>query len=246
MTVEAPAALAVMSDAEIVQRVRQGHEQLFELLMRRHNRKVYRVIRSVLNSENEIEDVMQQAYLQAFAHLHQFEGRSSFSTWLIRIALHESFARRRRLARAAFSGDGGQEPQNVIDTLKADGPSPEQHAYAQQLRRVLETAVDELPDAYRQVFMMRDVEGLTTSETGAALGIGEEAVKTRLHRARAMLRRDVSSQLGTVAPGAFDFHAPRCDMVVASVMRHITASGMAGAPARSAGGSDCPREPDRS
>lgn len=224
MTVEATAALAGMSDEEVVDRVRRGDRQLFELLMRRHNRKMYRVIRSVLNQEDEIEDVIQQAYLQAFAHLHQFEGRSSFSTWLIRIALHESFARRRQHLRAAAAvNDQREEHTDVVDSLEADAPSPEQHAYAQQLKRVLESAVDQLPDNYRVVFVMRDVEGLTTSETGAALGIGDEAVKTRLHRARAMLRRDVANQLGSVAPGAFDFQAPRCDRVVAYVMGQINA-----------------------
>jgi len=218
------ATTGVMSDEEVVQRVRQGQHELFELLVRRHNRKVYRAIRSVVSREDEIEDVMQQAYLNAFANLRQFEGRSLFSTWLIRIALHEAFARRQRQLPNVGGGRGRQEQIHLVDTIKADAPDPEQQAYAEQLKRVLEVAVDRLPDTYRTVFMLRDVEGLSTSDASAALGIGEEAVKTRLHRARAMLRRDVSGQVGAVAPGTFDFHASRCDRVVVYVMERIVAT----------------------
>ena len=111
-----------------------------------------------------------------------------------------------------------------METMRSPDPDPERQAYAQELRRVLEEAVDELPEHYRTVFMLRDIEGLSTNETSVGLGVGEEAVKTRLHRARAMIRRAVSSRIGVVAPGAFQFLAPRCDRVVAAVLERIAAA----------------------
>ena len=110
----------------------------------------------------------------------------------------------------------------VMDTISSPQPDPERQAYARELHRVLEQAVDTLPETYRTVFMLRDVEGLSTSETGEGLGLGEEAVKTRLHRARAMIRRAVTARIGDVAAGAFQFHAPRCDRIVAAVLARIS------------------------
>jgi RNA polymerase sigma-70 factor (ECF subfamily) len=223
---ELPAALP---DAEIVRRVRAGDSALFEILMRRHNQRVYRVVRAVLKDEADVEDVMQQAYINAFTHLHQFEERSQFSTWLIRIALHEAFGRRRQAqrsesatarGRSSVDGDRGE----LMDTLTSPEADPERQAYVHELHRVLEAAMDTLPEAYRTVLMLRDIEGLSTSETAEGLGIGDEAVKTRLHRARSMIRRAVSMRIGEVAAGAFQFHAPRCDRVVSAVLAHLARS----------------------
>ena len=209
-----------LADGEIVRRIREGESALFEVLMRRHNQRVYRTARSVLKDEAEVEDVMQQAYINAFTHLHQFEERAQFSTWLTRIVLNEAFARRQKLQTAGTLINHVEDPA-VMETMRSTQATPERQAYADELRRVLEDAVDELPENYRLVFVMRDVEGLSTGETSAGLGLGEEAVKTRLHRARAMLRRSVSSRLGIVAPGAFEFPAVRCDRVVAAVLARI-------------------------
>jgi RNA polymerase sigma-70 factor (ECF subfamily) len=213
-----------LTDDEIVKRVRDGDAALFEILMRRHNQRIYRTARAVLNDEHDVEDVMQQAYINAFTHLHQFEERSRFSTWLTRIALNEAFGRRRKvqaesLATAASESD--ESPGTFMDTITSPQPDPERQAYAQELHRLLEDAVDALPETYRAVFMLRDIEGLSTSETGEGLGLGEEAVKTRLHRARAMIRRTVTARIGDAAAGAFQFHAPRCDRVVAAVLAEI-------------------------
>ena len=192
--------------------------------MRRHNQRVYRAARAVVKDETDVEDVMQQAYINAFTHLDQFEERSQFSTWLTRIALHEAFGRRRRCSGRI----GGAETRSGRGPWRAHGhdshhlhADPERQAYAQELTRVLEAAVDTLPETYRMVFMLRDIEGLSTSETGEGLGLGEEAVKTRLHRARAMIRRAVTARIGDVAAGTFQFHAPRCDRVVAAVFARI-------------------------
>jgi RNA polymerase sigma-70 factor, ECF subfamily len=225
----APLATATaLSDAEIVRRVRAGEGALFEILMRRHNRRVYRVARAVVKNEAEVEDVMQQAYINAFTHIDQFEERAQFSTWLTRIALHEAFGRRRKMRRSESlespHPDHHDEGGAFMDSLMSPLADPEHQAYAGELHRVLEAAVDALPDTYRTVFMLRDIEGLSTSETGDSLGLGEEAVKTRLHRARGMVRGAVIARLGSAKEGAFQFHAVRCDRVVAGVMARLAAN----------------------
>jgi len=215
--------LSTLPDSEIVRRVRGGDRALFEVLMRRHNQRIYRAARAIVKDETEVEDVMQQAYINAFLHLHQFEERAEFSTWLTRIALNEAFARRQKLRTIeSITANVDADRGAFMDTIRSPQPDPERQAYAQELRRVLEDAVDELPETYRAVFMLRDVEGLSTSETSAGLGLGEEAVKTRLHRARAMIRRAVSARVGSVAAGAFQFPATRCDRVVAAVLQRIS------------------------
>ena len=221
------APAAALPDEEIVRRVRAGDSAVFEILMRRHNQRVYRVVRAVVKDEADVEDVMQQAYINAFTHLHQFEDRSQFSTWLIRIALHEAFGRRRKTQRAETTtarnrSDADDDRGEFMDTLTSPEADPERQAYAQELHRVLEAAVDTLPETYRTVFMLRDIEGLSTRETGQGLGLGDEAVKTRLHRARVMIRRAVTVRIGEVAAGAFQFHAPRCDRVVSAVLARVS------------------------
>jgi RNA polymerase sigma-70 factor (ECF subfamily) len=221
------APTAALPDEEIVKRVRAGDSAVFEILMRRHNQRVYRVVRAVVKDEADVEDVMQQAYINAFTHLHQFEDRSQFSTWLIRIALHEAFGRRRKVQRSETTtvrnlSDVADDRGEFMHSLTSPAADPERQAYAQELHRVLAAAVDTLPESYRAVFMLREIEGLSTSETGQGLGLGDEAVKTRLHRARAMIRRAVTVRLGELAAGAFQFHAPRCDRVVAAVMAGLS------------------------
>ena len=188
---------SALSDGELVSRILAGECALFEIVMRRHNQQLYRAARAILTDEADIEDVMQQAYLNAFAHLAQFEARSQLSTWLTRIVINEAYAKRRRqrVPVCACAGRRGGSTA-VAESVASSQPGPEQQAYAGELQRLLEEAVDELPETYRVVFMLRDVEGLSTTETGAALALGEEAVKTRLHRARAMLRRAVAAARG--------------------------------------------------
>jgi RNA polymerase sigma-70 factor (ECF subfamily) len=202
-----------MTDQEIVQRVRSGETALFEVLMRRHNQRVYRVARAVLKDETEAEDAMQQAYINAYLHLTQFEDRAQFSTWLTRIVVREALARRRR--------SRPEETVETFDRTRTEQPDPEHQAYAGELGRLIEGAIDVLPEAYRVVFMLREVEGLSTSETADTLELGEEAVKTRLHRARAMIRRVIRERLGGATPAVFQFAAPRCDRVVAGVLARL-------------------------
>jgi RNA polymerase sigma-70 factor, ECF subfamily len=224
MTVETFGSVAALPDTDIVRRVRAGEGALFEILMRRHNQRVYRAVRAIVRDEADVEDVMQQAYINVFTHLHQFEERSQFSTWLIRIALNEAFGRRKMQMSESVPrvhSDAGDDRGESMDTVTTPEADPERQAYAQELRRVLEAAVDTLPESYRTVFMLRDIEGLSTSETGEGLGLGDEAVKTRLHRARAMIRRAITVRMGVVTTGAFQFHAPRCDRVVTAVLARV-------------------------
>jgi RNA polymerase sigma-70 factor (ECF subfamily) len=220
MPYEAPTAS--LSDAEVVERVIGGETSLFEILMRRHNQRVYRVARSVVRDEGEAEDVMQQAYINAFVHLKQFERRAQFSTWLTRITLYEALARRRKKrpeeSLSMHDEDLHEAPKAQLSSAAA---SPERQAYGRELARLLEEAVDALPETYRAVFMLREIEGLSTAETAEGLGVGEEAVKTRLHRAKAMVRETLTGRLGSAAPQAFQFHAVRCDRVVGAVLAEI-------------------------
>jgi RNA polymerase sigma-70 factor (ECF subfamily) len=210
-----------LSDEEIVRRVRGGERDLYELLMRRHNQRVYRAIRSVMRDEAEIEDVMQQAYVQAYLHLDQFAGLARFSTWLVRIAINEALARSRRnprLVLVAGRDDGSQEAEVFMNT-GSGGRTPEQHAQDREMVLLVERAIDELPEMYRTVMIMREIEGMSTAEVAQALDITEDVVKTRLHRARASLQGRVheADDLG----GAFPFEARRCDRVVGAVMQAL-------------------------
>jgi RNA polymerase sigma-70 factor, ECF subfamily len=218
------ATTAGVTDAELVKRIRAGERALFEILMRRYNQRLYRAVRAVMGDDSEVEDIMQQAYMNAFVHLEAFEFRSQFSTWLTRIALNEAFARRRRRQTLVPSEPTTEERFGEREPMRgvmATGPDPERQAYASELRRMLERAVDDLPETYRLAYIMRDVDGLSTAETGEALGIRDEAVKTRLHRARALIRRSVAAEVGVVAPEIFDFPATRCDRVVSAVLTRI-------------------------
>ncbi len=224
---------SVLSDTDLVDRIRAGDMALFEQLMRRYNERLYRVARAILKSDDDAEDVMQQTYIHAYLHLHQFEGRSEFSTWLTRIAIHEALARRRR---QRFRTDALEQHELTMPHTRPQTPDPERLAYAAELRALLERSIDALPDAYRIVFVCREVEGLTTSETAQVLGLGEEAVKTRLHRARATLRRALVDQAGEAARTAFAFHLSRCDAVV-----HAVFEGLAGARPQREDGPAAPR-----
>ena len=190
------------------------------ILMRRHNQRVYRAARAIVSDETEVEDVMQQAYINAFTHLHQFEARSLFSTWLTRIVVNEAVARRQRLRLAESRLETFDENRgDSMDTMPSAQASPEDQAYSQELLHVLEQAVNALPDNYRSVFVLRDVEGLSTSETSEGLGLGDEAVKTRLHRARCWVRSICATRRGQSS--AFQFPPIRCDRVVSAVLQAI-------------------------
>jgi RNA polymerase sigma-70 factor (ECF subfamily) len=212
-------AFATLEDEEIAARVRAGDLPLFELLMRRYNQRLYRVARAIVKNDAEAEDVAQQAYVNAYVNLHQFEGRAKFSTWLTRITVHEALNRARKQARIAWPGEDAEE--DPMERFASPALDPERQAASSELGALLERAVDDLPESYRAVFVMRDVEGLSTAETAECLDLSEEAVKTRLHRAKAMLRESLFERAGVAAPTAFSFHLSRCDRIVAAVFARI-------------------------
>ena len=213
-----------LGDEEVVRRVLTGDRALFEVLMRRYNQRLYRVARAILRNDGEAEDVMQQAYVEAYSHLAQFEGRAKFSTWLTKIAVHEALARVRRRVRDSPLGrrpkDKGDE-EDSMSRIRSKEPSPEQQASHEELRALLESAIASLPATYRSVVVLRDVEGMSTAETAECLNLREDAVKTRLHRARALLREELYDRAGVTAPTAFPFHLTRCDRVVATVFARL-------------------------
>ena len=213
-----PASVEQLTDEDVVERIRAGDAALFEILMRRYNQRVYRAVRAVMGADNDVEDVMQQAYLNAYAHLHQFEGRAQFSTWLTRIAVNEALARRGKRG-ARF----GEQEETMLELIESGAPDPEQQAVASEMREVMQREVAALPDRFRVVVMLRDVEGLNTAETAACLDISEDLVKTRLHRARAVLRANLYRRAGVTLESLFAFGSTRCDRVVASVMAQLGA-----------------------
>jgi len=208
-----------LSDADVVRRVLAGETALFEIIMRRYNQRIYRAVRAIMRNEHEAEDVMQQAYVNAYAHLHQFAERSSFSTWLTRIAINEALARvRPRPLRLADDIDG-----TIMNEIESNTPNPEEQAVVSELKNAVEIEIESLPDNYRSVLMLREVEGLSTAETAESLGLNEDVVKQRLHRARTMLRDNLYRRAGLTFDGVFTFGHARCDRVVATVMSRITA-----------------------
>lgn len=204
-----------VSDEEIVRRVCAGERDLFELLLRRYNQRVYRAARAVLRNDADAEDVTQETWLRAFAHLAQFEGRARFSTWLTRIALHEAWSRARRARKIEEPAMSSE--QDAPDEERASG-DPETHASDREVRSYLESAVETLPEAYRVVFVLREIEQLSTAEAAEMLQISEDVVKTRLYRARAMLRRELLARAGPTIARTFPFLGDRCDRMVARVM----------------------------
>ncbi|HWW62730.1 MAG TPA: RNA polymerase sigma factor [Thermoanaerobaculia bacterium] len=206
-----------LSDDDVVRRVIAGETELFEILMRRYNQRVYRVVRGILRNDDDAEDVMQQAYVNAYEHLRQFAGDAKFSTWLTRIAINEALARVRKRGLRVV------DDESEIMEIESSDPDPEQLAAASELRAAVESEIASLPDSYRTVLMLREIEGLSTAETAQCLDVNEDVVKTRLHRARTILRDNLYRRAGLTFDGLFPFGNARCDRVVAAVFSRIAA-----------------------
>ena len=207
-----------LSDEAVIARIRAGEPCCFEILMRRHNRRLFRVTRAILKREDEAEDVMQDAYVRAYEHLSEFRGEASFATWLTRIAIHEALARKRRQQRFDVFDVASQESTR----LPFHSPrNPEQEVNDRQLRVVLERAIDALPDEFRTVFVLRAVEQMSGAETAMCLDVPEETVKTRLHRARLRLQEVLVRALDAKATEAYEFHLVRCDRIVKGVLDRL-------------------------
>ncbi len=214
-----------MQEADLIRCAKAGERDAFRAIMRRCNQRLFRTARAVLRDEAEAEDVVQEAYLRAFAAIGAFRGESSVLTWLTRITLNEANGRLRR--RKTLVGlDQIEAAQasgaHVIMFPSADpAASPEADAARAEVRRFIEAAIDDLPETFRLVFIMRDVEECSMAETAACLDIREETVKTRLHRARRLLRSALSERLASTLPEAFPFLGERCDRITEAVIARL-------------------------
>src|SRR5262245_16413048 len=205
-----------LPDERVVERVLAGEVELFEIVMRRYNQRLFRCIRALVRNDAEAEDALQQTYLSAYAHLDQFAGQARFSTWLTRIAINEAHGRIRTAVREARRREA--EPMRELQNRPR---TPEEQLAGRELTSLIEQACDALPEIYRVVFMLRDVEGLSTAETSEALDLSEEAVKVRLFRARALLREHLVQKVADQVSGAFLFLGACCDRLVAAVLARI-------------------------
>ena len=209
------------ADAELLRRARDRDEAAIRSIIRSNNRRLYRLARGILRNDSEAEDVVQEAYVLAFTRLDSFRGESSFSTWLARIAINEALGRLRR-QRLAVEWTSVQpeliEAQIIQFPVSAD---PEKTMAQRQIQHVVEHAIDELPEPFRIVFITRVVEGMNVEDTAEILGLKPETVKTRLHRARAMLRDNVEKKIGPVVMEAFPFAGKRCERLTATVLKRL-------------------------
>lgn len=203
-------------DGELVARVLAGETAVYAVLLRRYNQRLYRAVRAIIRQDHEAEDVVQQAYVTAFDKLAQFRGDASFGTWLTKIAVHEALGRLRKAGHRRAHLEL-VDPGTGMDRQRGD---PELAAQRRQMGGILERSIDELPDKLRIVFVLRDVEELNTAEAAACLDLSEEAVRVRLHRARSLMREQLSAVL-EAAPDAFHFAGTRCDRIVLGVMSRL-------------------------
>lgn len=196
----------------------------FQLIMRRNNQRLYRVARTIVGDDVEAEDIVQETYVRAFKNLGGFRGASSLSTWLCRIAINEARGRLRKRRRAAASGfvQATTAQAEVIPfPSNSDGGDPERAMAQRQILKLVEQATDNLPENFRAVFVARVIEGMSAEETAALLDVPPQTVKTRLHRARALLRKELDAKIGPILLDAFPFAGRRCDRLTAAVLKRL-------------------------
>ena len=231
-SVAVAARLEDLDDDALLELARVQDGNAFRLIMQRYNRRLYRVARSVLGDDGEAEDVVQEAYIRAFTHLAEFRGEARLSTWLTRIALNEALGRLRQrrpvvnLQDIDAISDQGEARVIFFPTARQDS-DPEAAAARADVRRLLEQAVDQLPDLFRTVFVLRDIEEMSIEETAGHLGIRPETVKTRLHRARKLLREALDEKLASALRDTFPFAGARCARIADAVLARV---GLAARP----------------
>jgi len=211
-------------DAELVRRALAREDIAFRAIMARHNRRLYRIARGILRNDSEAEDAVQEAYVHAFTHLNGFRGESSLATWLARITMNEALGRLRKQRPVAdFESFEAQRHEAQIipfpHGMAAD--DPERIMAQREILRLVEQAADNLPEIFRTVFVMRVIEGMSTEETASLLDLQPETVKTRLHRARQMMRDKLDEQIGPLMMEAFPFAGRRCERLTSAVMKRL-------------------------
>lgn len=211
------AALEQLDDAELVRRICAGDSALFELVMRRHNPRLFRIVRTMLRNDAEAEDALQEAYVSAYFKLHQFRGPAGFAGWLRRIATNEALMRR----RSSISKSWIQPAMDSDEDKRPPAQSPEEQLHELQMTQLLQRAVEELPDVYRDAFVLREIEQLSVAEVAQLLNVEAATVKTRVHRARRMMQRDITGELRSALRNIYQFDGARCDRIVADVFKRI-------------------------
>jgi RNA polymerase sigma-70 factor (ECF subfamily) len=214
-------------EAELVRRALARDEAAFRAIMQANNRRLYRLARGILRNDSEAEDVVQETYVRAFTHLESFRGDSSLATWLARIAMNEALGRLRRQkpsVELSTLPPGTLEAQIIQFPHPATSEDPEKTMAQREIQHVVEHAIDELPEAFRIVFITRVIEGMNVEETADILGLKPETVKTRLHRARTMLRDNVEKKIGPVVMEAFPFAGKRCERLTEAVLKRLRLS----------------------
>jgi RNA polymerase sigma-70 factor, ECF subfamily len=215
---------ATTSEAELVVRARARDEAALRAIMQANNRRLYRLARGILRNDSEAEDVVQETYVRAFTHLDGFRGESGLSTWLSRIAINEALGRARSRKPQVELGalpEAALEAQIIQFPLSSAAGDPEKSMAQREIQRVVERAIDELPDVFRMVFIARVMEGMNIEETAELLGVKPETVKTRLHRARTMLRENVEKEIGPIVLDAFPFAGQRCERLTEAVLERL-------------------------
>lgn len=218
----APQTADTASDVELTRLALAGGKDAFRAIMQRHNRRLYRIARGIVRNDSEAEDVLQEAYVRAFTHLQGFRGEASLGTWLARIVMNEALGQlrqRRPTEELTSSNDRQAEAQIIPFPLSSPSEDPERTMAQRQILRMVEQATDELPEAFRVVFITRVIEGMSVEETAELLGLRHETVKTRLHRARKMLREGLESRIGPFLMDAFPFAGHRCERMVGRVFK---------------------------
>ena len=214
-------AASALDDATLGQRVAQNDHAAFELLMRRYNGRLFRVARAILKDDASAEDALQDGYLEAYLHIGEFRGDAQLSTWLTRIVVNRALMKLRKEKRHGnvVPMSGRSETDGApVDVADPKAESPGDAAFRAEVRRLLERRIDELPLAFRAVFVMREVEDMTVQETAACLSIPEATVRSRLFRARGLLRESLARDLDMASADAFAFAGARCDRIVAVVL----------------------------
>lgn len=209
-------------DAHIVRRILGGEKELFEILLRRYNQTLFRVIRGYLKDRDEVQDAMQNVYLKAFDKLFQFQGHSSFSTWLIRIGINEALHRLKDLkkGKTVYLDTIISFKTDYLNQIPDKQMNPEKAIIGQEAKQLLERAIDNLPEKYRLIYILKEIEGLDNEQIEKSLGLSESNVKVRLHRAKKLLKESLY-QL-TSHGEVFEFGNAHCDALVRSVMNRIS------------------------
>ena len=216
------------ADLDIVGRARARDGNGFRTIMKMHNQRLYRLARGIVRDDGEAEDIVQEAYVSAFTHLDGFRGDSTLATWLSRIVINEALGRLRKTRRAGrfvATDDPRRQAEIIPFPLNASTDDPERAMAQRQILQLVERATDSLPDVYRTVFVARVIEGLSIEETASLLGVRPETVKTRLHRARSLVRKELDAQIGPVLLDAFPFAGRRCERLTAAVMKRLGVPG---------------------